>query len=221
MRFDRQAVAGAVLGGLVTAGTMVAASAVWDARNDAGRTPGAASSGERASSGSAAPASGPDAPAPAVPGVLAGSASLLTDGQAAAVGCEPHEAAVVQPVSLGGTPVLATRCVVVSERPSMVEPGPAMTTGALTGVPPVQPVYASQYAPVQAPAAAPRVVREVRTVERPARSGRSWQKSALIIGGSAATGAGVGGLIGGKKGALIGTAIGGGGSAIYEATRHR
>ena len=48
---------------------------------------------------------------------------------------------------------------------------------------------------------------------------RSWKKSALIIGGSTASGAGLGGILGGKKGALIGAAIGGGASSIYEATQ--
>jgi hypothetical protein len=50
---------------------------------------------------------------------------------------------------------------------------------------------------------------------------RSWQKTAMIIGGSTAGGAGIGGIVGGKKGALIGAAIGGGASSIYEATRRR
>lgn len=53
------------------------------------------------------------------------------------------------------------------------------------------------------------------------REGRSWTKSALIIGGSAASGAAVGGIVDGKKGALIGAAIGGGAASIYEATRRR
>ncbi|MBI3050788.1 MAG: hypothetical protein HYY76_21060 [Acidobacteria bacterium] len=48
---------------------------------------------------------------------------------------------------------------------------------------------------------------------------RSWGKTALVIGGSTASGAGVGGLVGGKKGALVGAAIGGGAASIYEATR--
>jgi hypothetical protein len=47
-------------------------------------------------------------------------------------------------------------------------------------------------------------------------AGRNWQKTALVIGGSTATAAGIGGLIGGKKGALIGAAIGGGASTLYE-----
>lgn len=50
---------------------------------------------------------------------------------------------------------------------------------------------------------------------------RSWQKTAMVIGGSAASGAGVGGIVKGKKGALIGAAIGGGAASIYEATRRR
>ena len=56
---------------------------------------------------------------------------------------------------------------------------------------------------------------------RDERDGRSWQKSTLIIGGAAASGAGVGGAVNGKKGALIGAAIGGGAASIYEATQRR
>ena len=61
-------------------------------------------------------------------------------------------------------------------------------------------------------------VRDERPDERDARS---WQKSTLIIGGAAASGAGVGGAVNGKKGALIGAAIGGGAASIYEATQRR
>jgi hypothetical protein len=50
---------------------------------------------------------------------------------------------------------------------------------------------------------------------------RTWQKSALIIGGSAASGAGVGAIVGGGKGAAIGAAIGGGAASIYEASKRR
>lgn len=54
------------------------------------------------------------------------------------------------------------------------------------------------------------------------KSGRTVQKSALIIGSSAGIGAGVGAAIGGKKGALIGAAIGGGGATIWDqATRRK
>jgi hypothetical protein len=53
------------------------------------------------------------------------------------------------------------------------------------------------------------------------RQERSWGKTAMIVGGSAASGAGVGGIVGGKKGALIGAAIGGGAASIFEATQRR
>jgi hypothetical protein len=49
----------------------------------------------------------------------------------------------------------------------------------------------------------------------------SWQKRALIIGASAGAGAGVGALIGGKKGALIGAAAGGGGATVVDLIRNR
>ena len=70
---------------------------------------------------------------------------------------------------------------------------------------------------------APRVVR-TQTYRAPAPTRRieprrSWKKTALVIGGSTAAGAGVGGIVGGKKGALIGAAIGGGASTLYEAIK--
>ena len=57
-----------------------------------------------------------------------------------------------------------------------------------------------------------------RTVVR-REAGRNWKKTALLVGGSTATGAGVGAIFGGKKGALIGAAIGGGASTLYESTK--
>ena len=50
---------------------------------------------------------------------------------------------------------------------------------------------------------------------------RTKTKSALVIAGAAATGAGVGGALKGGKGALIGAAIGGGAASIYEAAQRR
>jgi hypothetical protein len=61
---------------------------------------------------------------------------------------------------------------------------------------------------------------EDRVVVRERADERSWKKTGLIIGGSAASGAGVGAIVGGKKGALIGAALGGGAASIYEATKH-
>ena len=51
-------------------------------------------------------------------------------------------------------------------------------------------------------------------VER--RSGRDWTKTAMVIGGTTAAGAGLGAIFGGKKGALIGAALGGGAGTLFE-----
>ena len=45
---------------------------------------------------------------------------------------------------------------------------------------------------------------------------RSWEKEALIIGGSAGAGTAIGAMAGGKKGAGIGAAAGGVGGLIYD-----
>ncbi len=49
--------------------------------------------------------------------------------------------------------------------------------------------------------------------------GRDWKRTAMVIGGSTAAAAGLGAIFGGKKGALIGAALGGGASTIYEVRR--
>ena len=48
------------------------------------------------------------------------------------------------------------------------------------------------------------------------RHHRSWKKSALVIGGSSAAGAGVGALVGGKTGAVVGGVAGGAAGTAYE-----
>ena len=100
---------------------------------------------------------------------------------------------------------------------------PVTPTAGQAGVSTLQPGFV--------PVAQRAVVTPQRTVYRTAapaqervvvsreRSGRTWQKTAMVIGGSTAGGAGVGGIVGGKKGALIGAAIGGGAASIYEASK--
>jgi hypothetical protein len=85
---------------------------------------------------------------------------------------------------------------------------------------PAQPV-AQEVRPVRtvASAPAPAAPRRAATTARADAPRRDWKKTALIIGGTTASGAGVGAIFGGKKGALIGAAIGGGASTIYEATK--
>jgi hypothetical protein len=64
------------------------------------------------------------------------------------------------------------------------------------------------------------ITRSPRIVERraePAHSQkRSWEKEALIIGGSAGAGTAIGALAGGKKGAGVGAAAGGVGGLIFD-----
>ena len=67
----------------------------------------------------------------------------------------------------------------------------------------------------------PQRVSAARTTKRSpvraeGRSGRDWTKTAMVIGGTTAAGAGLGAIFGGKKGALIGAALGGGAGTIYE-----
>ena len=61
--------------------------------------------------------------------------------------------------------------------------------------------------------------RRSQNVERAPR--RTKTKTALMIAGGVATGAGVGGALKGGRGALVGAAIGGGAASIYEAAKRR
>jgi hypothetical protein len=142
-----------------------------------------------------------------------------------------------------GDPMMDMSATTVSGQPLMMMPqGMVATPVAMTAVPAgtlqpavMQPavvsypyaVPASMLVPVRdtpavasptPTARAPRAQRaSLSRVERPQRD---WKKTALMIGGSSAAGAGLGGIFGGKKGALIGAAIGGGASTIYETTKH-
>ena len=101
--------------------------------------------------------------------------------------------------------------------------GAAMATSADYVSDGARPVYVAAR-----PIAAPRTVASVAPVRATSTSApvrtepkRSWQKTALVIGGSAGAGAGVGAIAGGKKGALIGAAIGGGAASIFEAMKRK
>jgi len=67
----------------------------------------------------------------------------------------------------------------------------------------------------------PRVVERRTEVSTP-RKKRSWQKEALIIGGSSGAGAAIGAVAGGTKGAAVGAISGGVAGLIYDlATRNK
>ena len=101
--------------------------------------------------------------------------------------------------------------------------------------------FASGYAPA-APAVQERIVYRDRPVARtsaratsatpsaasspvyrePQRQTRSWKKSAVIIGGATAGGAGVGAILGGGSGAKKGAVVGLVGGTVYDiATRNK
>lgn len=144
--------------------------------------------------------------------------SAMTVAQTAAmpaVQCAPHQEATVQRVIVNGQEAAALAC--VDRAPGMVYYQPA-------GYAPQPYAQPASYAPMAQPA--------VQTRTAPARERvvyrdpdvrpqpkRSIAKTAMIIGGSAGTGAGIGAIAGGKKGALIGAAIGGGAASIWEATK--
>jgi hypothetical protein len=122
------------------------------------------------------------------------------------VQCAPGQRAVVRQVPTPQGTMADVQCVSAYGDDMVAWNGYAPAAGSPRVVPAV-------YSP-----APQRVVYRDR-VER--RSGRSWKKSALVIGGSAGAGAGVGAIAGGKKGALIGAAIGGGAATLYEAVKHK
>ena len=124
-------------------------------------------------------------------------------------GCEESQQLVVKQVAVGNELQLAMKCVDTAARTTAFVDESAVPRAFRVS----QPV--STVRTVSAPAAARTVARQV---EQPKRS---WQKTALVIGGSAGAGAGVGAIAGGKKGALIGAAIGGGAASIFEAIKRK
>jgi hypothetical protein len=123
-------------------------------------------------------------------------------------------------------PMLANESMMLRDNPNAVyaqAPGYAPYANAVYAGPAyAYPAYQQVAVPVAAPVRTVTTVQQAprettRVIERAPR--RDWKKTALVIGGSTATGAGVGAIFGGKKGALIGAAIGGGASTIYESSK--
>ena len=172
---------------------------------------------------SPAPAYAPDpngAYAMTVANTSLGNAGALNNGVAPQMQCQPYEEAVLRRAFVGGREVTDVTCIT---RMGSTYAQPAYAPQAGYAQPVYQPVYRD---PIVTRAPAPRTVTPARqrvvsreSDTRDERSGRSWGKTAMIIGGSAGGGAGIGGLIGGKKGALIGAAVGGGAATIYESTK--
>jgi hypothetical protein len=119
--------------------------------------------------------------------------------ESVAVQCGPGQRAVVQQQRVNGrTRVIAT-CEGAQQRARV------QTRSTANGA----------YRPVSTRGSAVQYVEVEREPER------TKTKTALMIAGSAATGAGVGGALKGTKGAIIGAAVGGGAASIYEAAKRR
>ena len=129
-----------------------------------------------------------------------------------AVSCEPGQRAVLRQVAGPSGVVTEGACVTDARSYTTTAPAGFVSQDVIdpTAVRPVR--YVTREA------APERVVYRERPARR-AASTRSWQKRALVIGGSAGAGAGIGALAGGKKGALIGAAVGGGAGTVYELLR--
>jgi len=167
---------------------------------------------------SPAPAYGPDPNANGAYAMTVANTAPFNNG--ASLQCQPFEEAVLRRALVNGREVTDVTCIT---RSSAYAPQAGYAPQAYA-----QPVAYQQ--PVYRDNIVTRPVARARTVSQPSRarvetddreSERSWGKTAMVIGGGAASGAGVGGIVGGKKGALIGAAIGGGAASIYEATQRR
>jgi hypothetical protein len=168
----------------------------------------------------------------AAPPASAQSASLIGSAPAPstpiAVNCGEGQQALIRSTLVGGQAVSQVDCVPIAGAvvgqavaPRAVAAAPMVATAAplvatLDGDPRLvsAPVYRTAARPVRYQTGEYAPVRQVKR-------GRSWQKSALIIGSSAGIGAGVGAGVKGKKGALIGAAVGGGAATIWDQITRR
>ena len=146
------------------------------------------------------------------------------------VACAPHQEAAVARVVVNGAEAATLTCVDRPPQGYATYPAAAYAPqGQLVSMGSVPMQIETDPVVRTVPAARARPARQVvyrnadddvvRYEPDVRQEKRSVAKSAMIIGGSAGTGAGVGAIFGGKKGALIGAAIGGGAASIFEATK--
>jgi hypothetical protein len=169
-----------------------------------------------------------------IPAPSLGSTQLVSQGAGLAsnpvlVDCAEGQRALVRHVSVGGQTVAQVQCVgqplmTSNTFDEMSMAAPAYTTARAYPVSMSRPAVYSVPAPARTRTAASRQPVTYRTASSdvPQKSPRSWKKSALIIGGSAAGGAGLGAILGGKSGAKKGAIVGGVAGTVYDiATRNK
>jgi hypothetical protein len=158
-------------------------------------------------------------------------------GAPMSVACEANQRAVVRQVVVNGVLQSQAECVSVNGAaaayggiaPVAYAPGPSAVPVSYSGYAQA-PMPETQFVRTPYAVAAPTVTRTAapqRIAYQPARERvvrqpkRSVKKSAVIIGSSAGVGAGVGALIGGKKGAGIGALVAGGGATLWDQLTRR
>jgi hypothetical protein len=150
------------------------------------------------------------------PALAAAPASNLASGATpgstpVAVNCGAGQQALIRPGVLAGQAISQVDCVALPGDPA------AAGVVSLDSDPRLAaPVYRAAAQPVGY-----RAVQYRRAPARQVQRGRSVKKSILIIGSTAGIGAGVGAAVKGKKGALLGAAIGGGVATIWDQVTRR
>jgi len=148
------------------------------------------------------------------------------------VNCGDGFRALVRPVAIAGQRVSQVDCVATAptlpvtvdaygQPVSYATPAGPMLASYTTAAP--RPAVQTQTVYRERPATTYRTASRTAPVSRqPATQVRSWKKSALIIGGSAAGGAAVGAVLDGKSGAKKGAVVGGVAGTVYDiATRSK
>ena len=162
-----------------------------------------------------------------------GAAAPQASASPVVVTCEPNQRTLVRPVVVNGAPLSQVECVSIEApltapatftspavaAPQLVASQVRPTPVVYQNLPEARVVESEQPARVVRSVPARQVVYRDEVPER--RKTRSVAKSAVIIGSAAGGGAGIGALIGGKKGALIGAAAGGGSAAVWDQITRR
>jgi hypothetical protein len=130
------------------------------------------------------------------------SSSLPSEQSPILVNANGAQISVTPSVGADGRPV-----------PVVINVGAAAPLAYENAQPQTMPVA---YRPMVQSAAYEPTARPRRAVSSSESGTRSWQKEAIIIGGSTAAGAGIGAIAGGKKGAAIGAISGGVAGLIYD-----
>ena len=112
---------------------------------------------------------------------------------APSVDCGSGREAVLQPIVVDGKTSVQVKCIATERERTVVSVASPAAPAAVS----------------RTSAAAPAPAAEVK-------DSRSVKESALIIGGSAGAGAGIGAIAKGKKGAALGAAIGGVAGTVYD-----